>query len=279
MKKLFSVLLVTALFASCDKIDGPYSENPQSNNDTGAVRRILIEDYTGQKCGNCPRAAEAIEALKGIYGDKIVSMGVHVGYFATPNPSTSDRFTTDFRTEPGNYWDGEFHNSDIGLPNGLVNRKEFNGNVVQSYTNWATAVSQIISTAPDARIKITNTYNAATRQVNTSVKTDILNDLSGNYMLCVYVTEDSIVNWQKDYNLNPNDINTYVHRHVLRGSMNGSVGTAIGSGSLTAGQSATNQFSMALDAAWADNHCAVVAFLYNAATKEVVQVEEKKIIN
>lgn len=277
MKKIIALIAATAFLAACDKIDGPYSEIPQNTTDTGAVRKVLIEDYTGQKCGNCPRAAEAIEAIEAIYGDKVVSMGVHVGYFAEPNSSASDRFTYDFRTEPGNYWDGVFDNANLGLPNGMVNRKEFDGNVVQSYTNWATAVSQIINIEPDANIKITNTYNDANRQLNTTVKTSILNDLGGNYMLCVYLTEDSIVNWQKDYQLSPNDINNYVHRHVLRTTLNGNIGATIGAGSLTKGESFTNQYSITLNPEYVSGHCAIVAFLYNASTKEVVQVEEKKI--
>ncbi len=278
MKKLFSILLVVALFAGCDKIEGPYSEKPQGSNDTGAVRKVLIEDYTGQKCGNCPRAAEAIDAIKAIYGDKIVAMGIHVGFFADPNPSGSATFTYDFRTPVGNYWDNEFQNSGIGLPNGMVNRKVVNGNAVQSYSNWATTVAQILTAEPDAEIAVTNTYSAGTRQVNTTVDIDILDDLPGNYMLCVYLTEDSIVNWQKDYALNPNDIDTYVHRHVLRGSLNGNAGTAVGTGALAPGNTFNQQFSMTLDPTWVAGHCAVVAFLYNTATKEIVQVEEKKII-
>lgn len=278
MKKIFSILLVVALFAGCDKIDGPYSEKPQDNGGGTAVRKVLIEDYTGQKCGNCPRAAEAIDAIKAIYGDKIVSMGVHVGYYATPNPQGSAEFTYDFRTPMGDYWDNEFQNSAIGLPNGTVNRKTVNGFIPQNYTNWSTAVAQILAQAPDADIAITNTYNAGTRQVNTTVDTEILNDLPGNYMLCVYVTEDSIVNWQKDYNLNPNDHNDYVHRHVLRGSMNGNAGTAVGTGALAPGNTFSQQFSITLDPTWVQAHCAVVAFLYNTSTKEIVQVEEQKII-
>ncbi len=278
MKKYLSIIAIAALFAACDKVDGPYSENPTGNgNDTGAVRKILIEDFTGAKCGNCPRAAEAIDQLKGIYGDRIVSYGVHAGFFAEPNSPGSSKFTTDFRTDIGNTLDAEFGNSAAGLPNGLVNRKEVSGSYILTYPSWGATVSQIINAEPDAKLRITNTYNNSTRQVITTVNTDILNDLGGNYKLCVFVTEDSIVTWQKDYSLNPNDISSYTHRHVLRGSMNTAWGTAVGTGALTAGDSFTESFSMTLDAAWVPKHCSVVAYIYNTATKEVVQVEEAHI--
>ena len=278
MKKFLPLVAAVLFFAACDKIEGPYSEKPTGNgNDTGAVRRILIEDFTGQKCGNCPRAAETIESLHDIYGAQIVSYGVHAGFFAEPNVAGS-KFLTDYRTPVGDELDQFFGNSAAGLPNGMVNRVQNGGNYIQSYSNWGTVLGQLINAKPDAKIKITNSYNATTRQVNTTVNTTALNNLSGNYKLCVYVTEDSIVSWQKDYQLSPQDIEFYTHRHILRGSMNTTWGTAVGSGSLVAGDAFSDTFSMTLDAGWNDTHCYVVAYLYNTATKEVVQVEEKEII-
>jgi thiol-disulfide isomerase/thioredoxin len=278
MKKFLPFVAAVFLFAACDKIEGPYSENPTGNgNDTGAVRRVLIEDFTGQKCGNCPRAAETIESLHNIYGDRIVSYGIHAGFFAEPN-TAGTKFLTDYRTPDGDDIDQFFGNSAAGLPNGLVNRSQQGGSYIQSYSNWGSLVGQMLAAEPDARIVISNTYNATTRVVNTTVNTSILNDLSGNYKLCVVVTEDSIVSWQKDYELSPNDIEFYTHRHVYRGAMNTTWGTAVGSGNLLEGDTFSGDFSMTLPAGWNDAHCHVVAYLYNANSKEVIQVEEKEII-
>ncbi|UPT67776.1 MAG: Omp28 family outer membrane lipoprotein [Sphingobacteriales bacterium JAD_PAG50586_3] len=278
MKKFLPLVAAVILFAACDKIEGPYSEKPTGNgSDTGAVRRILIEDFTGQKCGNCPRAAETIESLKGIYGDRIVTYGIHAGFFAVPSTGGT-KFLTDYRTPDGDIIDQFFGNSAAGLPNGLINRSNAGGSYIQSYSNWGSLVGQMLNAEPDARIKINNTYNSTTRQVSTTINTSILNNLNGNYKLCVVVTEDSIVGWQKDYQLNPTDIEFYTHRHVYRGAMNTAWGTDIGTGSLVEGDTYTGSFNMTLNPAWDAAHCYVVAYVYNASTKEVVQVEEKEII-
>ena len=42
----------------------------------GFVRNVLIEDYTGTWCVNCPRVTYAIEQAK-IQSDKVVSVGIH----------------------------------------------------------------------------------------------------------------------------------------------------------------------------------------------------------
>lgn len=282
MKKLLPVLAFAALFAaSCDKVDGPpYSENPTGSNDTGAVRRVLIEDYTGAKCGNCPRAAETIESLKGIYGNKVISIGIHAGFFAVPNNPPNPKFNTDFRTAEGTELDNTFGNSAAGLPNGMVNRKEVTGSKILTYQNWGTVLGQIINTPPDVRIKLSTTYDNGSRTAAVVVKTNILNDLNDTYRICAYVTEDSIVDWQKDYDITPdNDINTYTHRHVLRGSMNTAWGTPIGTGALLAGENYQDAFSMVLNNAWDADHCAVVVFIYNTNTGEVIQVEEAHIVH
>ena len=56
-------------------------------------KKILLEDYTGHKCGNCPRAAEKAEELKEIYGDQLIPIAIHAGFFAS---DFGGNFTTDF---------------------------------------------------------------------------------------------------------------------------------------------------------------------------------------
>ena len=47
-------IMVATILNSCDKVEGPVKEvlPPPSGN-----RKVLVEDYTGHRCGNCPRAA------------------------------------------------------------------------------------------------------------------------------------------------------------------------------------------------------------------------------
>lgn len=103
--------------------------------------------------------------------------------------------------------------------------------------------------------------------------TEFKQTLTGNYKLCVYMLEDSIVNWQKDYDVTPEDVPDYVHREVLRGSMNGPYGDVIAV--TTSGSISNFTFNYTLDGGWNENHFSLVAFLYDDATKEIIQVEQK----
>lgn len=280
-KAILGFLFLLSVLTSCDKIEGPYG-NGGGNSDTttsGYFRKVLVEDFTGHKCGNCPDAAEALKQLESLYGNKIVAMGVHAGFFAEPN--AGGLFTYDFRTTSGTELDQFFGNSNAGLPNGLINRKFYDSNPIVNYADWASKVNEIVNLPADAWITLTPEYNSTTRELNVDVNTKILNNLSDSLHLVVYMTEDSIVRPQADYSLpSPNQyIPEYVHRHVFRGSMNGTWGSplAIGS-SFNTGQEFTTQFTSTISNDWVSEEMHLVAILYNALTKEVIQAEEIHII-
>lgn len=82
-------------------------------------RSVLIEDFTGQRCVNCPNAADEIHSLQQEYGeDMIIAVGIHGGPMAVwPNP---ERGIVGLATETGDnyntYWKVE------QWPMGMVNR-------------------------------------------------------------------------------------------------------------------------------------------------------------
>jgi thiol-disulfide isomerase/thioredoxin len=44
----------------------------------GVTRRVLLEDFTGHTCNNCPAAAVIAEGLQTFYGeDQLILVGVH----------------------------------------------------------------------------------------------------------------------------------------------------------------------------------------------------------
>ena len=71
------------------------------DNPSNIIQKILIEDFTGHTCQNCPEAAEELHTIQSNYPSQVIGIAIHAGFFAEPeNNDTS--FTTDFRTEKGN---------------------------------------------------------------------------------------------------------------------------------------------------------------------------------
>lgn len=262
------------MLLSCDKVEEPYiKENVWAP--TG--RKVLLEDYTGHKCVNCPSAALTANELIEKYQDYLIVISIHAGYFA--EPSSSGDYTYDFTCPVGNELNDYFEI--VSNPSGMVNRKEYNENLLLGVDDWAGAVGVEINKYPDAEITIENIFNQQNRMLNTSIEIKFLLDMEGIYRLCAYITEDSIIAPQmnNDNNIGPvPDILDYVHKHVLRGSVNGTWGDVITNENITAESVFTlNYNDFEINSIWNEHNCSVIAFIYNEETKEIIQAEEKHI--
>ena len=94
MKKIYFTIIMLAALAmvSCDEVSHEnrliYIEPPEVG------RAVLIEDYTGQYCVNCPRATEEIERLVSEYGDSVViAVAIHSGPFSKNKGELSPLYT------------------------------------------------------------------------------------------------------------------------------------------------------------------------------------------
>ncbi len=274
MKKVFSpaiaFIILAFMWQSCDKVKGPFKEEVVVQ--TGA-RKVLVEDYTGHKCGNCPAATKAIYDQKSIYGENLIILAIHAGSFAVPFPLVAQMYTYDFRTPEGDALDTDFGISNAGNPNGMVNRRQVNGSYILAPTEWDNEVYKVLTDPTPVPVKITiaNDYNSSNRDLSSEVSLEFFTDISDPVKLCMFMVEDSMVNWQKDYFVTPNDIPDYMHREFLRGSMNSTYGETVTG--TTAGSTVTVSHSFTLPAGWNDQQMSVLAFLFRESTKEIIQVE------
>jgi len=262
------------LLLSCDKVSNPAQISEIKPN----TRKVLLEDYTGHQCGNCPNAAKVAEQLEKKYGDKLVVIAVHAGFFTKINTE----FVTSYTCQAGNDWDaptGGFGISAAGNPNGMVNRKNYADNgIIQKETKWATTISLAANDIEYCDLFVTTSYNATTRKLNTNIKTKFRRSYGNNTKLCVVLTEDSIIGKQKDYTQNPDVIDDYEFMHMLRGSINGSWGENLKNAPIKYQDSVMTSYpNFVLDTKFKDKNISVVAFVYDATTREVLQVEKVKI--
>jgi len=269
---LISLIFASAFFAGCDIIEPPYKQ--QSGQIGTAERKVLLEDFTGHTCVNCPTAALLSQNLKTIYGDKLIVMAVHAGYFARPQ---SAPFNTDYRSQAGEAWDQFFNISANGNPNALINRIRNNTFWHFPPGSWSTTVAEAMQGEASAKIELTTMYNASSRRLDITAKTIFVSARQGSVKLQVCLVEDSLVSAQRNNDPNAGAtpvIPQYVHRHVLREAINGIWGDPILSNPQP-GHSATKSYQLTLPSAYKAEHCSVVVFVYDAETYEVLQVEEK----
>jgi hypothetical protein len=70
----------------------------------------------------------------------------------------------------------------------------------------------------------------------------------------------------------------FAHRHVLRKSLNGTWGDRLSGSVKSAGQIISKSFTTTISSKYKQKKCYIVAFVQNNLTKEVLQVEEIKLI-
>ena len=296
MKKYCTIILFILLYiSSCDIVETPYMNTENTSqidtNSNNYVKKVLIEDFTGHLCPNCPQAATEIEAIHDIYGEQIIAIAIHVTKsFARPYPaSQAPNFQYDFRTSWGDDLDNLFDISSAGLPRGMVNRIGFPDNHKLGKDEWANAVTNELNKEINFGIMINSSNN------NINITTQVLNNISGSYNLVVCLTESGIINWQKDGTEN---IENYEHNHILRSVL---LDEALSSNinyetnqeiqkNITYNLTELEEYNIDYSTNvaelgngnagnWNSNNMSIVAYIYNTNTKEVVQVEQNNLNN
>jgi thiol-disulfide isomerase/thioredoxin len=271
MKSWISLFAIVAVLFSCDYIDDPIQGGyvPPDTTIT-KVRKVLLEDYTGHKCPNCPAAAAEAEGLKTIFGKQIVLIAVHAGFFASNSPG----FTYDFRTTEGNELNTFF--GFTAYPSGMIDRSGYNTQHILNFNAWGSRITDQLDIDPEMYITLTPTINGG--NIDVDVEVEVLRELTGNYNLVIVVTEDGIV--QPQVNQTPAGTETipdYVHNHVLRGSFTGTWGQSISTGTVAQGEKINRSHSLALKSEWNEQNMHIVAYVYDVNSYRVLQAEEVKL--
>jgi hypothetical protein len=275
---LIVVPLVVVLFTSCDKIKAPYALARHGHitdtvidwEDTvSPIKRVLLEDYTGHKCPNCPAAATIAHNQEENYHGKLIVLSVHAGYYAIPG---SGEFAADFRTKAGEEWNTDFLVN--AYPSGMVDRKEFNGHRIVGSEEWITDIASIMDQFPDLNMLILNTYDSVSRTVNSVIYSQFLRYLMGSYNLTVCVVEDNIISAQDSAST---IIHNYVFKNVLRGSVNGTYGEIL-TNSVDPSLTYLGRFIIPINTAWVAKNSWILAFVSKTDTKEIIQAIKKKVI-
>ena len=179
---------------------------------TAQSKRVVIEEFTGQKCQFCPDGHKKANDYKATNPSKIFLINIHSGGYATPDAT----YPMDLRTSYGDYIDA---NSGLsGYPAGAVNRFD---------APWAVDRGQF-SVKGNLRLAESSPVNVAVRS-NLDLKTmNLTTEVEVYYTansslpvnkLNVVLLQDSILGAQIGgttwYPANYKN-GLYIHNHVLR---------------------------------------------------------------
>ena len=234
-------------------------------------RKVLVEEFTGVRCVNCPAGASELDNLRGIYGDRLVVVSIHTGDFAPP--FSDSKF--DFRTPEGDALEKKL-GAPLGYPTAVINRKKFTGQtgLQVGRSLWAGLISAETKEASAVSFSLEKTYSSMTRQFQMTIKAvENVKDALKNVVFSAIITEDNIIDTQETPTGKRSD---YKHRHVFRSFAADEIAinpTGIAQVNYT--------FNGTLKQNWLAENCSVVLILSqkNGTTRDVLQVLETKVVN
>ncbi|MDZ4745903.1 MAG: Omp28 family outer membrane lipoprotein [bacterium] len=266
------MMLITV---SCDVVEAPYEETPDIPDTTVAVpQNILLEDFTGHYCGNCPEGTKVVRQLEAAYGERLIVIAMHVGNLALPSPPD---FPMDFRCKEGNDIDKTFKVALSGIPKGFINRFNNGLGLLLDKGEWPTIVASEMTRKAAVDLKVNRTYDSTTKTVTLDVTVKYLDSGTVDDNLVAMLTESNIISDQLDYKANPQHIEDYEFDYMLRASFNGAWGEPLSSTSIPAGTTITKQLTYTLPAGktWVPENCDVVVYVHrHNTTKQVLQVKK-----
>jgi len=273
--KLYSVYLTLVIIISCDKIEPPFKEQVSNTIDTASndfypYKKVLLEKFTGHRCGFCPSSDEKVNELISMYNEKLIVVNYHSGFFAEPLPPT---YIADYRTPEGDFLYNFFEVQNT--PIGIVDRKKFDNSYLIEYQNWQNYINQQLSTNPDILINISsNILNDNVLQVRIILK---LKKQLQKVKLAVLLVEDSIISPQKDYTKPTHDILDYVHKNVFRKYLTSPLGDDINLNNKLVNDTIIKVLSTNINQYWMIKNCYVCSFVLHPDSLFVLQSEIKKL--
>ena len=258
-KILLSAFIIATAFTSCDEVDENerYIELPAAE----VRRKILLEDYTGQRCTNCPDAHRLISSLQEQYEDQIVAVAIHAGSFGIAEGSNP--ILLGLMQPEGNEY--AHHFGIDAYPSAIVNRTI--GPIAKA-ADWPAAVRSELEKESCLDVEV---QSSILSDGNISISVSLIPSADIEGKIQVWITESGISAMQVD---NGKPIHNYTHNHVYRASVTDVWGDAI---SLKSSIFKDLVYTYTPKDNWNTNNLSIVAFVYNDKDG-VFQVDECKVI-
>lgn len=262
---LCAILGVAVACTACDVVDEPDRLiEVDADSFTFTNKVVLLEEFTGHLCVNCPQGAAVVASLQEWAGGHVIPVSIHCGSYAAVNQV----FAEDFTTEAGDAYYNEFEPD--AFPSCMMDRTAGDGGVKinSNYDMWQSDLITCAAQAAPVEIELEASCDAA-GQLSAKATVTGIYTIDYDVSLQLWLVEDGLVGAQ----LSQEGIDyDYVHNHVLRGAINGTWGELVGT--ISAGNSIERSYTYDIGGCVAEN-CKVVAFVYETASRgNVLQAAE-----
>lgn len=250
-------------------IDTMYQEALQ----TPQAKNVLLEDFTGIRCINCPNAQTELKYLIAQNSGRLIGVSHHSVLQDEVYPVSKVELTSgvsqkieDLLVYPG------------FKPSGAIDRANLlsRPTLCYDYLEWSGGVSTRLNVSTPVNINVTKEFNKTSGDLTLDVRMHYTVNETEPNRLSIFIVEDSIVTAQLMPNNTINE--NYVHDHVVRLAVSDTLGDKLNY-DLNAGNTVRHVYQTNLLGKELDfKHLKAVVFIHRFTTsKEVLHVVELKL--
>ncbi|MBC7384171.1 MAG: Omp28-related outer membrane protein [Bacteroidia bacterium] len=249
---------------------------------TPEIKNVLIEEFTGVQCPNCPAAQLEARTIADNNPGRINLITVHPLGKLDPltrpfDPAKGDDYKSkyDFRTLAGAQI-FEMVGISNSLPIGNINRKLFTTETSSNidYQKWSAKVLEELNISTPVNISVS--ANNSGDSINIELTLKYTEAVTDSHYITLAVVESEITDVQEGRDMNNKTIfdEKYVHKHVLRAIVTDYFGDLL-KAKLEPGRIFNKKYTYLRDISWVKTNLEVVAFIHlNTVKKNVIHSKE-----
>lgn len=235
--------------------------------------KVLVEEYTGVTCVNCPKGAAILSTLSDKYPGRIIIAGMHEGKQSEPIPDVSKY---DFRLPKVLDLLNSYFSEKPNKPMAVINRNKFNDLYFIDWTTWTGRIEDVLKQKSKINLEATILFDTSSREATIRVKVVYTQKIETRQNISLYITESKLIDAQEN---ETTIIKDYEHNHVLRDMITPISGITIlpDNPIKEPGRVYERTFKYIINKDWNYKNCKIIVFVHNDGTgdKEVLQCLEK----
>jgi thiol-disulfide isomerase/thioredoxin len=274
------------LFSSCEEkppiIDmgggAPQAKDTayMANVEAPQAKNVVVEEFTGATCPNCPAAREVLQAVVDANPGRVFPIEIHINNFLQSRPAHDAKY--DLRTEDGTNISANVYSTISVMPSAGVDRVTVGTERLLNTGKWAATIASQMAKATPVNLTVSSEYDEATKVAVIKVKAAYTSAVSAKQYMTIALIEDDIVDIQEYPDRYENN---YTFKHTLRDIITSVNGDEIlaDKTSKDPGQVYERTILYNVSENYTPANCKVVVYVHNSdgSNKEVLQSAEVKL--
>lgn len=276
------------IFQSCDEKGVPINFGAErigsldtsytAEVETPQARVVLIEEFTGASCTNCPDGHTRLAKIMSDNKDRVLGVAYHTDGGALFEPVKADGVTSkyDFRNTEATNVALYIYGGVSAIPVGGVDRIVVSDTRKLGRDIWGKEATNRMAIPTPVNLHLSSEYDATKDEVTISVKVAYTGTVTTKNALTISVLESNII----DAQLYPDHADpNYVHNHVLRKFLTAYSGKPVldSLSTKSAGRVLEYSFVFKPEAAWNLDNCDILAFVSNADAEDKLVLQSAEV--